>query len=76
MVLTGPPLIPTKPIVEKDAYAVHFPHNDALNVTMHIDNYRVSKMLVDNGSSVNILHGGALDRMEDTLKMVRAMINP
>ena len=55
--------------------AVHFPHNDALVITMHISNCRMSKILVDCGSSINILYGGALDIMEDTLEAARAMIN-
>ena len=42
--------------------AVHFPYNDALIV----GNYRVSKVLIDRGNSVNILYGGALAMMEDT----------
>ena len=42
---------------------------------MHIGNCRVSKILVDAGSSVNILYGGALDRMEDTPELAQAMIN-
>ena len=73
-VLTGPPLTPSKPIMflETDACAVHFSYNDALIVTMHIDK---SRILVDSGSSINILYGGAmdimevLDRIEDTLEM-------
>ena len=48
--------------------AVHFSHNDALIVTMLIDNRRVFKILIDGGSSVNILYGGALNRM-DTLEI-------
>ena len=46
--------------------AMHFPHNDALIIIMTISNCHVSKVLVDNGSSINILYGGALDMMEDT----------
>ena len=61
---------------EANACAVHFSQNDALIVTMHIDNYRVSRILVDRGSSINILYGGVLDRMEDTLEAARAMIIP
>ena len=72
--LTDPPLTPSRPIsfLDVDALVVHFPHNDALIVTILIGNYRVSKILVDRGSSVNILHGGILDRMEDTPEMSRA----
>ena len=52
-----------------------FSHDDALVVTMRIGNCHVSKILVDAESSVNILYGGALDMMEDTPEMARAMNN-
>ena len=76
-VLTGQPLVPTRPIFfsDSDATFVHFPHNDALIVTMLIDNCRVSKILIDGGSSVNILHGRALNQMEDSPEAARALIN-
>ena len=71
MVLTDPPSTPRRPITfsDADAHIVIFPHNDILIITMHIGNCRVSKILIDVGSSVNILYGGALDRMEDTPEM-------
>ena len=77
MILTGPPLTPSRSIIfsDADAHTVLFPHNDALVITIHIRNYRVSKILVDAGSNVNILYGDALNRMEDTPEMARAMIN-
>jgi len=58
-VLTGPSLAPSKPISFSDSGASteHFPHNDALIITMLIDNCRVSKILVDWGSFVNVLYG-------------------
>ena len=67
-VLTGPPLTLRKPIMffEVDACAVHFLHNNALIITMHISNCQVSTILIYNRNIVNILYGGALDRMEDT----------
>ena len=61
---------------EADAYAVHFPHNDTPIVIMHIDNCRVSRMLIDSWSSINILYRSVLDKMEDTPEAARAMINP
>jgi len=72
MVLTDPPLTPSKPIMssEADAYAVHLLHNDALIVAMHIDNCRVLRILNDNRTSVNILYRGAIDRMENILEIV------
>jgi len=77
-VLTDLPLTPRNPISfsDADAMVVHFPHNDALIVTTIIGNCRVTKVLVDRGSFVNILYGGALDRMEDTPEITRAMISP
>jgi len=77
-VLVGPPLTPSRPIMfsKADAYVVHFPHNDALIITMHIGNCRVSRILIDSGSSVNIMYGGALNRIEDIREMARAIINP
>ena len=54
---------------KEDTYSVHFPQNDALIVTVHIGCIKVSKFLVDGGSSVNILYDHALDRMEDTLEL-------
>ena len=67
--LIDPPLTLSKPISFSyfDAPAVHFPHNNALIVTMIIGNCQVSKLLV-GGGSVNILYEGALDRMKDTLR--------
>ena len=50
---------------EEDAYSVHFPNNDALVVTVHIGCCKVSEILVDGRSSVNIMYGHALYRMED-----------
>ena len=70
-VLTDPPPTSSRPISVSDAnaMAVHFPHNNTLIVIMIIDNCRVSKVLVDGGSFVNILYRGALDRMEDTQRL-------
>ena len=76
VILTHPPSPLGKPIFfsEEDAYAVHFPHNDTLVVTIHIGCRRVSMILVDGGSSVNILYEHTLDRMEETFESARKMI--
>jgi len=55
-VCTNLPLTPSRLISFSDANAlvVHFPHNDALIVTVLIGNCRVSKILINEESSVNI----------------------
>ena len=43
---------------------------------MHIDSCRISRILVDSKSSINILYRSILDRIEDTPEIARAMICP
>lgn len=38
----------------KDAQGVQMPHNDALVIKVVIHNFRVHKVLVDDGSKVNL----------------------
>jgi len=66
--LIGLPPFPSRSVsfTEADACAVHFPNNDALIITMRIGSCRISRILVDSGSSVNIWYGSALNRMGDT----------
>ncbi|XP_077246054.1 uncharacterized protein LOC143885898 [Tasmannia lanceolata] len=54
---------------EKDYEKVHLPHDDAVVVHLIIANYNVSNVLIDTGSSVNILHYDAFKEMH--LGMVR-----
>ena len=77
-ILTRPPSPLCRPIFfsEVDTYVVHFSHNVALVVTMHIDCCQVSKILVDGETSVNILYGHALDQMEDTLNLAQKLVIP
>ena len=74
--MTLPPASLGEPVYfsEEDLYTIHFPHNDALVVTTHIGCCKVSKILVDGGSSVNILYDHSLDRMEDTPELGRKLI--
>ncbi|XP_024028922.1 uncharacterized protein LOC112093841 [Morus notabilis] len=48
---------------EDDANRVHFPHNDALVVEALIENHTVCLILVDNGSSVDLLYSDCLEKM-------------
>ena len=41
---------------EEDARRLHHPHDDALVVSVRVGDYNVHRVLVDNGSSVDILY--------------------
>ena len=77
-IVTRPPISPDRPVSfsEEDSYPMHFSHNDALVVMIHIRCCKVSKILVDGGSSVNILYGHALDRMEGSPELAQKLIIP
>jgi len=55
---------------------VRFPYNDALVMMIHIECCKVSKILVDRGSSVNILYGHALDQRENTPELAQKLVIP
>ena len=48
---------------DADGRWVHHPHNDPLVITTTIGNMNVHRILVDNGSSVDILYLGAYEQM-------------
>ena len=41
---------------EDDARRLHHPHDDALVVSIRVGDYNMHRMLVDNGSSADILY--------------------
>ena len=48
---------------EDDARRLHHPHDDALVVSIWVGDYNVHRMLVDNGSSADILYYPAFQQM-------------
>ena len=46
-----------------DARRLHHPHNDALVVSIRIEDYNMHRVLVDNGSSTDILYYPAFQQM-------------
>lgn len=55
----GEPIIFTK----EDDQVVQFPYNDAIVVTLNIENYDVCFILIDNGSSAIVLYYDAVINM-------------
>ena len=41
---------------KEDARRLHHPHDDALVVSIRVEDYNVHRVLVDNGSSADILY--------------------
>ena len=39
----------------EDGQHVQHPHNDALLISAHVQNYLVKSLLIDNGSAVNAI---------------------
>ena len=48
---------------EEDARRLHHPHDDALIVSLQVGDYNMHRMLVDNGSSADILYYSAFQQM-------------
>jgi hypothetical protein len=57
---------------DEDYEGVYLPHSDALVVTMVIANHRIHRVLVDNGSSADILYKSAFDLMKISREKVSA----
>ena len=48
----------------EDTERVHHPHDDAIVITLLIADYTTRRVLVDNGSSANILYYPAFQQMK------------
>ena len=49
--------------IEEDAWRLHHPHNDVLVVSIRVGDYNTHQVLMDNGSSVDILYYPAFQQM-------------
>ncbi|XP_075654504.1 uncharacterized protein LOC142624690 [Castanea sativa] len=54
---------PSIGFLEEDARRLHHPHDDALVVTIQAGDYNIHRVLVDNGSSADILYYPAFQQM-------------
>ena len=48
---------------EEDARRLHHPHDDAIVVSIRVGDYNIHRVLIDNGSSANILYYPAFQQM-------------
>ena len=48
---------------KEDAQRLHHPHNDALVISIRVGNYNTHQVLVDNGSTVDILYYPTFQQM-------------
>ena len=62
--------------MDKDAKRVHHPHDDAIIITLLITNYTTRKMLVDNGSSIDILYYPVFQQMRLGRDQIRPVSSP
>jgi hypothetical protein len=56
---------------EADIKLVSFLHTDAIVITAHIDKWNVTRVLVDNGSQVEILFLSPFDQMSFDRKQLK-----
>ncbi|XP_059302253.1 uncharacterized protein LOC132054224 [Lycium ferocissimum] len=57
---------------DEDAAGITLPHNDALVVTLSIDRVQVKRVMVDPGSSANIIRWKVVEEMEIQEKIILA----
>jgi hypothetical protein len=61
---------------EEDARGVVMPHDDALVVTLTVANHGIHRILVDNGSSADILYWSAFQQMGIDRERIKPFVSP
>ena len=61
---------------EADAKGVRQPHNDPLVITLNIEGFNTKRILVDNGSSANIIYLPAFQQLKLDQKRLRPFKSP
>ncbi|XP_058080738.1 uncharacterized protein LOC131228918 [Magnolia sinica] len=62
--------------IDEDTRCIYHPHDDALVITLTIANRKVFRILVDTGSSANVLFTQAFDKMGIEQSALRAVHTP
>jgi hypothetical protein len=63
-------------ISSQDANLASFPHTDAMVITVHIDRWDVTKILIDNGTQDEILFLSAFNKMGFDWKQLKEPMKP
>ena len=61
---------------DEDAARIHHPHDDAILITLLITDYTTRRVLVDNGSSADILYYPAFQQMNLGRDQLRPVHSP
>ena len=61
---------------DEDASRIHHPHDDAIIITLLIADYSIRRVLVDNGSSTDILYYPAFQQMNLGRDQLRPVHSP
>ncbi|XP_065631176.1 uncharacterized protein LOC136068225 [Quercus suber] len=67
---------PTISFTDEEAERIHHPHDDAIVITLLIVDYTTRRVLVDNGSSVDILYYPAFQQMRLARDQLRPACSP
>ena len=62
--------------INEDAERIHYPHDDAIVITLLIADYTTRRVLVDNGSLADILYDLAFQQMRLGQDQLRPMNSP
>ena len=67
---------PTISFTDEDARRLHHPHEEVIFITLTIANYTTRRVLIDNGSSANILYYLAFQRIRISKELLCPMNVP
>ena len=67
---------PAISFTDEDAKRIHYPHDDAIIITLLIADYTTRRVLVDNGSSADILYYPAFQQMRLRWDQLRPICSP
>ena len=67
---------PTISFTDEEVERIHHPHDDAIFITLLIADYTTRRVLVDNGSSVDILYYLAFQQMRLEQDILRPVCSP